>query len=327
MKKSLRYSLLVLLCILTLLLCGGYYLIGYALQPAELESRSRDLQGSTTYVLETYPEIQPWLDSLVQHNALREAWIQNERQENLHALFVEAAEPTDRTAVILHGYTDNAVRMLMIGYLYNKVLGYNILLPDLHAHGASEGRAIQMGWLDRPDVLQWMIYADEIFGRNKGYETTRMVVHGISMGAATTMMVAGEVNQGANQMPFVRCFVEDCGYTCVWDEFRSELKTQFSLPAFPLLHIASLLTRFEYGWDFREASALHQVSQCRLPMLFIHGDADTFVPTWMVHPLYEAKPQPKELWLVPGCDHAHAYRDHKAEYTTRIKNFVEKYVP
>ena len=86
--------------------------------------------------------------------------------------------------------------------------------------------------------------------------------------------------------------MEDCGYTSVWDEFRGELKELFGLPAFPLLHTASWLCRQEYGWDFREASALEQVKKCTLPMLFIHGDADTFVPTWMAYPLYEAKPEP-----------------------------------
>lgn len=77
----------------------------------------------------------------------------------------------------------------MIGYLYNHDLGYNILLPDLHYHGQSEGRAIRMGWLDRFDLLHWMEVADGIFGGD-----TRMVVHGISMGAATTMMASGEPN-------------------------------------------------------------------------------------------------------------------------------------
>ena len=246
--------------------------------------------------------------------------------ENLRALYVEAAQPTDRTAVIVHGYTDNAIRMMMIGYLYSHELGFNILLPDLHGHGMSEGSEIRMGWLDRLDVLQWMLYADELFGRPNG-STTRMVVHGISMGAATTMMVSGDVNQEGNLMPFVKCFVEDCGYTSVWDEFQGELKGQFGLPAFPLLHIASLLCKLEYGWSFREASALQQVARCQLPMLFIHGEDDTFVPTEMVYPLYEAKPEPKALWIAPGSAHALSYRDHPEEYTARVKAFVEQYIP
>ena len=235
----------------------------------------------------------------------------------LHALYAAAPHPTDRTAVIVHGYTDNAVRMLMIGYLYNHDLGYNILLPDLYYHGRSEGRAIQMGWKDRLDVLRWMQIADSLFGGH-----TRQVVHGISMGAATTMMLSGE-----ELPPYVKCFVEDCGYTSVRDQFTKELRGQFGLPAFPLLDVASWLCGLKYGWTFGEASALKQVARCDRPMLFIHGDADDYVPTAMVYPLYEAKPGEKELWVVPGAAHALSYRDNRAEYTRRVGEFVGRYIP
>lgn len=323
--KTLKRLLIALTVLIALLTCAGYYMLGYALRPADLPTRSRDLQASADSLTARYPELVPWLDSLVTSGALHEAWMENDRGENLHALYVEAAVPTDKTAVIVHGYTDNAVRMLMIGYLYNRILGFNVLLPDLHGHGLSEGNEIQMGWLDRLDVMQWMLYADELFGRSQG-GSTRMAVHGISMGAATTMMLSGEINHGTNAMPFVKCLIEDCGYTSVWDEFRSELKAQFGLPAFPLLHVASLLCRLEYGWSFSEASALKQVARCRLPMLFIHGDNDAFVPTAMVYPLYEAKPEPKELWIASGSRHAVAYRDHREAYTARVKAFVDKYM-
>ena len=316
MKRLIGYALITLLAIAALLVGAGYYMLGYALKPEGLETRSRDIPGSYTYLYEDYPELQPWVDSLRTANALRDTLIHSERGERLHALYVRAARPTGKTAVIVHGYTDNAVRMLPIGYLYSRQLGYNILLPDLHAHGLSEGDAVQMGWLDRLDILQWMDTANRLFG-----DSTRMVVHGISMGAATTMMVSGETLP-----PYVKCFVEDCGYTSVWDEFKGELKNQFGLPAFPLLDVASWLCGLKYGWTFHEASALEQVKRCALPMLFIHGDADTFVPTWMVHPLYEAKPEPKELWLVPGAAHAVSYKENKVEYTRRVQDFTGKYI-
>ena len=129
-----------------------------------------------------------------------------------------------------------------------------------------------------------------------------------------------------DRRPYVKCFVEDCGYTSVWDEFSNELKTSFGLPAFPLMYTASWLCDLKYGWNFREASALAQVAKCELPMLFIHGDADDYVPTWMVYPLYEAKPGEKELWLVPGAGHAYSYRDNREEYTAVVRAFVGKYV-
>lgn len=175
-----------------------------------------------------------------------------------------------------------------------------------------------MGWKDRLDVLRWMEVANELFAPEGSQ--TRMVVHGISMGAATTVCVSGEP-----QPPFVNCFVEDCGYTSVWDEYAGELKNQFGLPAFPLLHLASWATRLRYGWDFREASPLEQVKKCRLPMLFIHGTEDTFVPTWMGDSLYAAKTGIKEIWHVEGATHADSYLKYAKEYTEIVKSFVERY--
>ena len=294
---------------------GSLYLISYALTPsgtmrAKNESARRDMVAG-------YPFLGPWLDSLEARGALRDTTVAGPDGVRLHAIYAAAPRPTDRTAVIVHGYTDNAVRMLMIGYMYNHDLGYNIFLPDLYYHGASGGRSIRMGWKDRFDVMRWMEVADSVFGGH-----TQMVVHGISMGAATTMMVSGEPQQ-----PYVKCFVEDCGYTSVRDQFAKELKEDFGLPAFPLLNVASGLCDLRYGWNFREASALEQVRKSTLPMFFIHGDADDFVPTSMVYPLYEAKEQgDKELWVVPGAAHALSYHDNREEYTRRVREFVSRYI-
>lgn len=330
MGKKIKYSLVGLLVLIIIVIVGGsFYMLGFSLIPEH--NKGKDISGSYKYMLSEYPQIKPWLDSLQTVGALRDTFIINPEGRQLHAIFAAAPEPTDKTAVIVHGYTDDAIRMLMIGYLYNKKLKYNILLPDLQDQGLSEGPAIQMGWKDRLDVLSWMNIANDIFKKRYEVEidsirtnvpqSTQMVIHGISMGAATTMMVSGE-----SQRDFVKCFIEDCGYTSVWDEFAYQLKDMFGLPAFPLMYTTSLLCDVKYGWNFQEASSLEQIKKCKLPMLFIHGDADTYVPTWMVYPLYEIKSEPKELWIVPGSTHAMSYKDHPQEYTERVKKFVEKYI-
>ncbi|MDO4164985.1 MAG: alpha/beta hydrolase [Bacteroides sp.] len=319
MKKAIRYSVATLIAILLLLVVASYYMLDFSLCPDP--NKGRRIEASYEYMFQEYPDLKPWVDSLRTVDALQDTYIVNEQGVRLHALYIQAAQPTNNTAVIVHGYTDNAIRMLMIGYLYSYELNYNILLPDLYGHGESGGVEIQMGWKDRLDVLQWMEKANEMFGGD-----THMVVHGISMGAATTMMVSGEVEHASRPYPYVKCFVEDCGYTSVWDEFSHELSQQFHLPDFPLLYTTSLLCNLRYGWTFGEASPLEQVKKCSLPMLFIHGDADTYVPTWMVHPLYEAKSEPKEIWISPGVAHALSYRDYPQEYTERVKNFVDKYI-
>ena len=316
MKKLFRWLTIVVIVIAAVLVGGSFYLLSYSLTP-DRTMQAKDVSAEADMRAE-YPFLGPWLDSLRSAGALRDTTMLGAGGERLHAIYVAAPAPTDRTAVIVHGYTDNALRMSMIGYLYNHDLGYNILLPDLYYHGESEGRAVRMGWKDRLDVLRWMDVANGIFGAGGN---TQMVVHGISMGAATTMMVSGEPLPAC-----VRCFVEDCGYTSVRDQFAKELGEQFGLPAFPLLDVASWLCELKYGWNFREASALEQVRKCELPMMFIHGDADDFVPTWMVYPLFEAKPGDKELWIVPGAAHALSYRDNREEYTRRVGAFVGRYM-
>ena len=314
MRKRIIYVIIIVVLLLTgCTIVGSFYMLNFSLTPdAKILSKDAD---SYPYMYRNYPFLRPWVDSLRQADALKDTFIINPHGIQLHAYYVAAPKPTDKTAVIVHGYTDNAIRMFMIGYLYNRDLGYNILLPDLQHQGESEGRAIQMGWKDRFDVLQWMNIANKIFG-----DSTQMAVHGISMGGATTMMVSGE-----EQQPFVKCFVEDCGYTSVWDEFAAQLKDQFGLPAFPLMNTTSALCQYRYGWSFAEAQQIEQVRKSTKPMLFIHGDKDAFVPYAMLHPLYEAKTKGrKAIFIAKGSVHAMAYRDHHEEYTRIVKDFVSK---
>ena len=314
MKKIFNIGIVsVLILILLGSIGGGFYMIDYALRPA---NENIDQEATMEYMCKSYPQIRPWLDSLKHHDVLCDTFITAPDGVKMHAYYVHASKPTSKTAVIVHGYTDCAVRMFHIGYLYNHSLDYNIIVPDLRFSGLTEGEAIQMGWLDRKDVMQWIDLAPAIFG-----DSIQTVVHGISMGAATTMMTSGE-----SLPPYVKCFVEDCGYTSVWDQFEKELKEQFGLPAFPLLHVSSWICQLKLGWNFQEASAVKQVAKCKLPMFFIHGDADKYVPTYMVHKVFAAKSEPKDLWIVPNTEHAVAYQNFPEEYTVRVRKFVGEYI-
>lgn len=314
MKKKLLWSAVIVASTLFAVMIGsGFYMLDYALSNAD-----RSKKKSYAYVMKNYPETLPWLDSLRHNGILRDTFIVMPDGERAHAIFARSDSARGRTAVVVHGYKDRSTGMLHIAYIYNKVMGYNILLPDLHGHGLSDGDDIQMGWKDRLDVMRWMAVADSLWG---GTEGTAMVLHGISMGAATVMCVSGE------RLPnYVKCFVEDCGYTSVWDEFEHELASQFHLPAFPLLYTTSLQCKLRYGWSFGEASPLHQVARCHKPMLFIHGDRDTYVPFAMMQRLYDAKPEPKQMWIARGSIHAMSFRDHPQEYARRVRLFVDQYI-
>lgn len=314
MKKRLIYSLVALLVVFAAATTyGSFYLVDYALKSAP-ESHRKNWGKA----MDWYPELKPWLDSIKTEGAWSDTFAIMPDGLRAHAVCIKSRKAEGRTAVVVHGYTNNSIDMQHIARIYNKEMHYNVVLPDLHGHGLSQGDDIQMGWFDRLDVLKWIDLAPKMFSTVG--DSMRLVVHGISMGAATTMCVSGE-----HTPDYVKCFVEDCGYTSAWDEFAHELRGRFSLPEFPLLYTASWLTQAKYGWSFKEASPLKQVAKCKKPMFFIHGDKDTFVPTWMVYPLYEAKPQPKQLWIAPGSEHAFAYRDHREEYIKKVEAFVGKY--
>ena len=316
-KKRLLKAIIALLAILVIADIGGSI---FMVNVVALKPNKRVESEALSFFCEKHPDLKPWIDSLKAAND----WHYADTTFNgnkLHALYITAAQPTNKVAVLIHGYKDCNISMLHVAEIYSRKLGYNVILPDLYAHGKSEGDHINMGWNDRLDVMQWMKYANNLFKGDSAQ--TQMVVHGISMGAATTMCISGE-----KQEPYVKCFVEDCGYTSVADEFRNELKRTYSfLPAFPMLQTASLICKLEYGWSFEEASPIEQVKKSTLPMLFIHGDDDDFVPYSMLQPLYEAKTTgPKEIYIGKGSKHAKTLNDHKAEYTAKVINFVRKYI-
>lgn len=317
MKKKVLYILLGIIAVLILAVVGGsFYMLDFSLNPEP--NHGRDVKDSYARLYKNYPETKSWIDSLNRKKALKDTTIMAHDGDRHHAIYAFAKKPTNKVAVLVHGYTDSSVGMLMIAKIYYDK-GYNVILPDLHAGGRSQGSAVQMGWKDRNDVSEWMTLASRLFVDSTG--TVQMVVHGISMGAATTMCVAGEKTP-----TYVKCFVEDCGYTSVWDEFEYQLKEQFGLPSFPLMYTTSELCKMKYGWDFKEASPIGQIKRCYKPMLFIHGDKDTFVPYAMLDSLVNAKPGMKDIFIGKGSEHARSYMDHRKDYIRRVSMFVDRYI-
>lgn len=288
----------------------SYHFLNYALAPESYSDADAIARTKADC-----PWTATWVDSVVSSGALHDTIVVNSHAHALHARWITAPEPTDKVAMLLHGYKCQALSMLKIAYMFHHELGYNVVMPDLAAHGRSIGTHIGMGWNDRHDVMQWVNVANAMFGTDSA--ATRMVVMGISMGAATAMCVSGE-----EQPPCVKAYIEDCGYTSVWDEFAGEARKQFGLPEFPILYATSALCKLRYGWSFGEASALSMVKACKKPMLFIHGDSDKYVPTAMVKKLYNAKPGIKELWLTPGAGHDKSYMMYHEQYTQLVKRFL-----
>ncbi|MDN6362063.1 MAG: alpha/beta hydrolase [Tetragenococcus koreensis] len=289
------------------LVYAGNYFYDYAVIPSEKDFLSPD----TDTITEETQKIETWYTD----ETNRSRWnLQSEDGLNLSAIFLPADQQEGKTALLAHGYMDTAESMAEYAKMYHD-MGYNVLVPDARGHGKSEGDYIGFGWHERKDYLQWIDQVLQIQGKDE-----TITLYGLSMGAATVMMVSGE------QLPAnVVSIVEDCGYASVKEELTYQLKDLFDLPAFPMIPITSLVTKVRAGYFFGEADATQQLAKNELPIFFIHGKEDKFVPFSMLDEVYQATDAPKEKWAVPHATHADSYNQDPELYREKIKAFLKKY--
>lgn len=243
----------------------------------------------------------------------QEVVIKNRKGENLHG--VEFLNPSNSNlwAICLHGWTNVNREMSSYAMEYYK-RGFNVLIPDLRGHNNSEHKFVTMGWMDRLDVVDW------INNLVKENPKSKIVIHGVSMGGATTMMTTGE------SLPSnVVLAVEDCGYTSVKDIFTDRCKRKYHLPPKLVMPQASLVNKFVNGFFFGQASCINQLKKSKTPTLFIHGDKDDFVLLSNLDPVFEACAAPKEKYIIKGAEHALSSHWFHEEYWQVVDNFLKKY--
>ena len=300
--------LLVLICIF--LVAGfivGNFLFNLALNPKASKSV---IFNSEIDEIKNQMKIEnnKWLGE----NA-KDVYIQDKKKK-LHSYEVKSSKDSNIWVIAVHGYTDSGYFMVDAAKRFLEY-GYNVLIPDLQAHGLSDGKYIGMGWKDRLDILLWIDYLIATYGNIK------IILYGISMGAATVMMVSGE------KLPSnVRMVIEDCGYTSVWDEFAYELKYLFHMPIFPALYNANIITKIRAGYSLKKASCIKQLKKSTTPTLFIHGDQDKFVPFYMLDELYNAANCKKEKLVIKNAGHAEAQVIDPQKYWHTVRKFIKRYL-
>lgn len=252
--------------------------------------------------------------------AHKQKWTMKSASGNyrLVADYIPAAKSTTKNVIILHGFMSKKERMGQYATMFHR-LGYNVLLPDARAHGQSQGKYIGYGWPERYDVRKW---ADKLIAKNG--QNSQIVIFGVSMGGATTMMTSGV------KLPHqVKAFVEDCGYTSLDAELNYEAGNLYNIPGWlrwPLINTLSIINRVRNGYFTGQVNSVKMLHHNRRPMMFIHGGSDHFVPTKMVYKNYQATRGPKKLWVVKGAAHASSYDKHPVEYPKRVATFLNQYV-
>ena len=221
-----------------------------------------------------------------------------------------------KTAIILHGYRATGLLMLRFARCYYQPKGYNILLPDQRAHGKSEGRKISYGYQEKHDLANWVCWVLERDPEQK------IVLHGESMGAATVLQYLGAyaVNQAVPGQ--VVAAVSDCSFTDAREALRLANRAWYHLPEVPFFQLACWIDGLLNGYRFEEASPLKLAGEIKTPVLFVHGTEDRALPFEMSVELYEAKPEPKKLWLVHGAGHALSFTENLKQYQETLDAFL-----
>lgn len=304
---------IIIFVIILLILLGIYFWVGnffynIAINPKTLK----------TFILgEDAAEVEKEEEKGLQ----KEGWLSQNSQDvyiesssngklKLHAYEIVNPKNLDIWTIVIHGYSGRAKDMTYYAQeFFNR--GYNILAVDLRGHGQSEGDYIGMGWHDRLDVIDWANY---LINKNAN---CKIILYGVSMGGATVMMATGE------KLPSnIKVAIEDCGYSSIWDEFKRQLKVLYNLPIFPVLTAASSVCKIKAGYEIKEGSCIEQVEKSNTPILFIHGEKDSFVPFEMLDIVYQAANCKKEKLVVEGAAHAESASTNPKLYWETIDGFI-----
>ena len=257
------------------------------------------------------------------------AWIENYGYDKYNLLNKDGnwlvgyhLKPKKKSKVFVfgsHGYrSEGKGEWCYYAKHYVEELGYNLFFVDHQGAGSSTGQYVGFGSFESRDCLDWLEFMNNTFGKD-----IKIILHGISMGSATVMLMTGSGKLPEN----VKFTIADCGYTSALDEFTYKLES-LGVPKKPLIPYLSGKNLARAGYDFqKDTNALDAVTRAKVPMLFIHGDKDKFVPTYMVHQLYDNCGAPyKDKLIVEGADHAESYLIAPEKYESKINEFIEMFV-
>ena len=215
--------------------------------------------------------------------------------------------------ILFHGYKGDGERDLAAGIERCAKLGRSAVIVDQRSHGESDGSVITFGVRERLDCVRWAKFVADKFGKD-----SKIILGGVSMGAATVMMASCE------DLPEnVVCVMADCGYSSQKDIIIKVIK-EMKLPAALLYPFVKLGARIFGRFDLEETTPIEAVRKTKLPLIFIHGDNDAFVPHYMSADLYEAcASEHKSFATIEGAGHGLAYPVNMEKYVGALRDFEE----
>ncbi|MBR6426330.1 MAG: alpha/beta hydrolase [Clostridia bacterium] len=238
----------------------------------------------------------------------------------LHGVLYPTEKPCNVYVVTVHGYRSSTEKDFALQFDYLRSLGFNVLTVDQRAHGKSGGDYICLGVKERHDLVSWLNTVKEID------HSAVFVLYGISMGSSTVLASLEIIANGECSVKErdIKAVVADCGYVSPDRQLMFMARRRTRLPVKGILSAARKELLRKAGFDinaFDTASILKEVS---VPVLFVHGKKDRFVPIEFSYENYNACASGyKRLLEVPDASHAGAYIRAEEAYKAEITSLLD----
>ena len=219
---------------------------------------------------------------------------------------------TDKTIILFHGYRSSATRDFSTAVKMYMDFGFNVLLCDQRSHGKSEGKFITFGVKESKDVISWVNFIKE------KYNTEKIILGGMSMGATTVLLAV------AHNLPHsVKGIIADCGFSSPAEIINIVAKRYFKINAKYLLPIMNVVCLFFGKFSIYKSNTVNALKKSSIPILFVHGDSDTFVPCEMSIKAYEITKEHAKLLLINGADHGISYFIDTITVESELNDFLK----
>ncbi|MFT5875374.1 MAG: fermentation-respiration switch protein FrsA (DUF1100 family) [Clostridium sp.] len=239
----------------------------------------------------------------------QEVYLDSQYGYKIHGFFFPN-NSSKKIIILCHGITWSLYGCVKYMDMFLK-RGFSVFIYDHRNHGLSGGCNTSFGYYEKFDLKKC---TDWIY--NKLGKDIVVGLHGESMGAGTVLQNIAIDDR-------IKFCIDDCGYSDAQDLFKHRLAKDYNIKKLPVVRLASKISKMRVGWDFRDVSPITTLAEIEIPILFIHGEKDDYVPTFMCKQMYSVKKGYKDIYIAPNAGHAEAYLKNKDEYEKKVDSFLK----
>lgn len=233
---------------------------------------------------------------------------------DIKGTFIPSQIETNKYMIICHGVTMNRMNSIKYMYLFHH-RDYHVIMYDHRRHGESGGKTTSYGHYEKFDLQAVVNWTKETFG-----EEILLGIHGESMGAVTTLLYAGMLEDGAD------FYIADCAFSDFEEQLAYLLRRDFKLPKQVVLPIGKTFLKLRDKYDIKDVSPISYIQTVKSPILFIHSKDDNYILPNMSRKLYEKKLGPKKLVIAPKGPHAYSLGDNPELYEKVLDDFLRDFI-